>query len=50
MAAVGIGRVDEVAAGFHVGVEHRERALFVDRPTEDVAPQTQRENVQIGVA
>ncbi len=37
-----ICRVDEVAARFDEGVEHVERGLAVDRPSEDVPAEADR--------
>ena len=47
---VGVGRVDEVAAGRGVGVEHGERLRLVDRPAEDVAAEAEREDRRVRVA
>jgi hypothetical protein len=38
---VDVRGIEQVAAGRRVGVEHGEGLLLVDRPAEDVAPQTQ---------
>jgi len=47
---VGVGGVDEVAARRHVGVEHREGLLAVDRPAEDVAAEAERVDGEAGRA
>ena len=44
---VRVGRVDEVATGRGVGVEHGERLRLVDRPAEDVAAEAEREDGEI---
>jgi hypothetical protein len=49
MAAVHVGRVDEVAARRDVGIEDGEGAPFVQRPAKDVTPKTQRVDLDVGV-
>jgi hypothetical protein len=44
---VGIGAVDEVAAGRHVGVEHVERLTLVGGPSEHVAAEAESEHVEV---
>ena len=45
---VGRRRVDEVAAGGRVGVEHGERGRLVGGPAEHVAAEAEREDVESG--
>ena len=47
---VGVGRVDEVAAGGGVGVEDLEGPGFVGRPAEHVAAEADREHVEAGAS
>src|SRR6185312_15300216 len=49
-APVAVGRVDEVATGRAVSVEHREGLLLVERPAEHVTAEAQREDIELGVA
>jgi hypothetical protein len=46
---IDIRRVDEVATRRRVRVEHVERLLLVRGPVKDVAPETEREDVEVGV-
>ncbi len=47
---VGVGGVDEIAAGLHVGVEDVERGVLVDGPAEDAATQAEREDIHVGLS
>src|SRR5690606_2111005 len=47
---VRVRRVDEVAAGFRVGVEHGERGLLVGAPSEDVPAEAEGEDLQIALS